>query len=314
MQVLSSRDVLSNLKDERTKRKKELTNQERVGKKEFQRLQSLLTTASGKVQVTKAQINQKKKERNELDKNKKNVRENIRTNFPRSVEAERKKKRELDDDVEKCETRLNDFENKQDTESKRQQKAEHRENDSSLQRREKRLRERQNLLLKNQSIVQSLEDNRSKLSEVKDSLESETENLAKQFEDTFEDVELPRPPPPANGSGSSSSSSSSSSTSTAIDKAECDALLEFCTDVVDAIDQKQNEIEVKKNLEEKKTKNFLTKLTKVEAVLSQKTSQRDSSISKLDTLKQEMMTDLRKLNYATWGTGACLWFFFVCLK
>ena len=95
MQVLSSRDVLSNLKDERTKRKKELTNQERVGKKEFQRLQSLLTTASGKVQVTKAQINQKKKERNELDKNKKNVRENIRTNFPRSVEKKKKKKENL---------------------------------------------------------------------------------------------------------------------------------------------------------------------------------------------------------------------------
>ena len=302
--MLSSRDVLSNLKDERTKRKKELTNQEKVGKKEFQRLQSLLTTASGKVHVTKAHINQKKKERNELDQNKKNVRENIRTNFPRSVEAEKKKKRELDDDVEKCETRLNDFENKQETESKRQQKAEHRENDSSLQRREKRLRERQNLLLKNQSIVQSLEDNRSKLTEVKDSLEGETENLAKQFEDTFEDVELPRPPPPANGSASSSSSSSSSSSTSTIDKAECDALLEFCTDVVDAIDQKQNEIEVKKNLEEKKTKNFLTKLTKVEAVLSQKKSQRDSSISKLDTLKQEMMTDLRKLSYATWGTGA----------
>jgi hypothetical protein len=94
-QVLSSRDVLSNLKDERTKRKKELTNQEKVGKKEFQRLQSLLTTASGKVHVTKAHINQKKKERNELDQNKKNVRENIRTNFPRSVEAEKKKKENL---------------------------------------------------------------------------------------------------------------------------------------------------------------------------------------------------------------------------
>jgi DNA repair exonuclease SbcCD ATPase subunit len=279
--VRASRTVLAELQKEKRRRKRNLNDQEKEGKVEYSKLQQNLSNVSGNVQVTKAQIKQKNKEKTSLEGQRRNVNDDIRTNFPRSIDEEKKKTRQHDDEVESCEKKINDFEKEQNLDARRQEKSTLRTDDNVLQKKEKKLRERQGQLLKHQSTVQMLADQNSKLEEVKTTLTEDVEELATAFEEAF-DTEIPREEHDA-------------SQQNVVARYREKQLITFADKVIEDIDFKEHEIQKKHKNAEKATSKNLTKLNKQDALLTQKQSQLKTVTSKVNALEEGIVAGLTEL-------------------
>ena len=296
----TSKMVLHALQEESSKRKKTLKETERNNKKEYQMFQKSLTAASGQVQVTKSQTDTKKKEKSTFKQNIKNIRSNLQTNFQGTVHTNNKKTKDMENDVSNCEKKLIEYEKKQDMDEKRSEKTQLREQDRDLKKHEKAYREQQNVILKNQSAVQALADNKSKLNESATDLEKAVDELKDKYESTFSE-EIDRPPPAQqqdnhDGDGEGGGEEDS-------DERATKELITFANNVVDAIEIKQTELSRQLQHKQKTTRTLLSKLNKEEAILSQKLAQQTSISAKVADHEKTMKKDLLQLVNIEWDDG-----------
>ena len=160
--VADSKSVLNEMKSLKEARAGKLSVQQQKGREACDEIQQRVSDARGKVSVVEAQIKAGKEAKTQLDHERRSLKDSLRK-YTRNTEAMSRKTEQHEQACLEAQNRVKEFESKKSVETLRQSKTEVRAWDVRLKNKEEQVKDRLRLLLKHQSTVEQLSNEKNTL-------------------------------------------------------------------------------------------------------------------------------------------------------